>query len=187
MGHLMFIGIFIIFLAILFSRVFFGYLFASRKKQNNPLSSVEIPLEGCSYQAKKYLGFFAVVFLLIFLPASIYGSCKLWQKNDPGFWFVVDSIVPVTLIFAGFTIKAFRSHLYIDRGGFRHLGLFRVRRYPAEDIIDVRQDNDFIFVKCRNKRMPVIVENIYGNKDMIYRMLCALKEKDGTFKQGRNV
>jgi len=67
MGHLMFIGIFIIFLAILFSRVYFGYLFARRKKQNNPLSPVEIPLEGCSYQAKKYLGFFAVGKLSHFL------------------------------------------------------------------------------------------------------------------------
>jgi hypothetical protein len=174
----MFIGILIVFLAILFSRVYFGYLFARRKKQYNPLSPVEIPLEGCSYQAKTYLGFFAVVFLIIFLAASIYGSCKLWQKNDPGFWFVVDSIVPVTLLFAGFTIKAFRSHLYIDRGGFRYLGLFRVKKYVSQDILDVYQDSDFIFIKCKNKRMPVIIENIYGDKEMIYRMLCMLKEED---------
>jgi hypothetical protein len=176
MGHLLFIGLFGFLLVLLISRIYFGYLFARRKKPSNTASPIEIPLEGRRFQVRKGFGFFAVVFIVIFLAASICGSYKLWQNNDPGFWLVTDSIVPITLLFGGLAVKGFLSYIFVDRDGFKYREFFRIKRHAREDIEDVCRDNEFIFVKCGNKQIPVIIENMYGNKEIIYGMLCMLKE-----------
>ena len=176
MGHLLFIGLFVFFLVLLFSRLYFGYLFARRKKPSTPTAPIEIPSEGRCFQAGKCFGFFGVAFIVIFLAASIYGSYKLWQKNDLGFWLVADSIVPITLVFGGLAVKGFLSYIFIDRDCLKYREFFRIKRYVREDIQDVYRDNEFIFIKRRNKRIPVIIENIYGNAEIIYRMLYMLKD-----------
>ena len=176
MGHLLFIGLFVFLLVLLFLRLYFGYLSAKRKNSTNPAALMEIPFDNRRFQAKKHFGFFAVVFIVLFLTVSVYGSYKLWQKNDPGFWLVVDSIIPITLLFLGLAGKGFMSYLFIDKDGFEYREFFWAKRYDRKDIKEIYRDNEFIFIKCRNKRIPIIIENIYGDEDIIYRMLCTLKE-----------
>jgi hypothetical protein len=183
MGHLLFIGLFAFFLVLLFSRLYFGYLFARRKKPSNSATLIEIPFEGRCFHAGKHFGFFGVAFIVIFLAVSIYGSYKLWQKKDLGFWLIADSIVPITLVFGGLAVKGFLSYIFIDRDGFNYREFFRIKRYAREDIKDIYRDNEFVFIKCRDKRIPVIIENIYGDEEIIYRMLCTLKEDSGKEKQ----
>ena len=46
--------------------------------------------------------------------------------------------------------------------------------YSKEEIELVGRTKDLIFVKLKGRRMPVIIEPIYGDTDILYGMLCSL-------------
>lgn len=180
MGHLMFAGFFCLLIVLVFLRLWLGYLLAKRSKPNGDAVPIKIPNEGRSFKAKRYVGFVFLLLIPTYLAGSIYIGVQLWHKDTPDatviFWLAVDLIVPVTLLFLACAIKGFQSYIAIDKEGFEYRDVFRVKRYYQENIEGVYCDNEFIYIKCRNKRIPVIIENLYGDRDLIFRMLCTVKD-----------
>lgn len=187
MGHIMFAGFFCLLIVLVFLRLWLGYLLAKRNKPKGVAVPIEIPNEGRSFKAKRYVGFVFLLLIPTYLAGSIYISVQLWHKDTPDatviFWLAVDLIVPATLLFLACAIKGFRSYIAIDKEGFEYRDVFRIKRFPKTEIEEVCRDNEFIFVKCVNKRLPVIIERMYGNQNVIYGMLCTVnqssKENEG--------
>ena len=179
MGHLIFAGLFCFFLILIFSRLFFGYLSAKKNKPNNKERASEIPVEGMYFKPKKRVGFFFLSLIPILLVLAVFGCFKLSQKNDPDatvvFWLIADSIIPVVAVFSLAAFEAFRSYLFVNKEGFRYHDVFSDKKYSNENIEGVYRDSEFVFIKCKNKRIPIIIEKTFGNPDIIYETLCALK------------
>ena len=93
------------------------------------------------------------------------------------FWVLIDMIIPITFLFTLASLKGFRSYLRIDQEGFEYREEFRSKKYHSRDIENIYREDEFVFVKCKNKKIPLIIEKGYGDQETIYRMLCTLKER----------
>ena len=179
MGHLVFAGLFCFFILVLFSRIYFGYLSAKRNKPNDPVEPIEISAEGMCFKPQKRKAIFYFSLIPVFLVVAAIGCFRLSKQNsfdaNITFWLLVDSIVPVTLVFFLAAIKSFRSYLFINSNGFEYRENFRTKRFAGNEIQGIYRENEFIFIKCFNKRIPIILEKGYGDWDTIYRTLCILK------------
>ena len=180
MGHLIFAGFFVFLVVLLVGKIYFSYIYAAkRKKEDKEEISFEIGEEEKLFHVKKSVKLFGGVALILDVLVLICIFQELRQKPEAltGLWMLIDLIILGFFILILLIIKCVRSYIHIRYEGFEYRDLFRVRTYPKEEIENVYRTTEFIFVKRKGYKMPVIIEVIYDNNDCLYGMLCGLQMK----------
>jgi hypothetical protein len=176
MGHLLFSGFFLFFILLITGRIYFDYNRAIKKKEKEEIEPAEIPIEGKYFAYKKPFGIICL-FLVPSYWIFVFFSCShLLKKNDLDsqiiFWLLVDSLLPVSAIFLIAFITGMRSFVFIHRDGFDFRGPFRKKVFLQEEIEKVCRTEEFIFVKRKERRIPLVIENKYHDDKTMYKMLC---------------
>ena len=180
MGHLIFAGLLVFFVVMLVGKIYFSYIYAAkRKKEDKEEISFEIDEEQKLFRVKKSVKLFGWVVLMLDVLVLIYILRELRQKPEAatGLWMLIDLLILLFLTIIVLLIKGMLSYVRIQRGSFEYRDSFRVRTYSKEEIENVYRTTEFIFVKRRGYKMPVIIELIYNNNDCLYGLLRNLQRK----------
>jgi len=178
MGHLVFVAMFIVFVAILVGKLYFSYIYAAKKqKEDDAEVLVDIDEQSKSFYVKKWRALVAGIVILIelFFLMYFFNLLKNESQHSDVFWALIDSLFLGVFIFIVAFIKCVRSNICIHRDGFDYFDTFRKKLYSKEEIEFVCRTTEFIFVKRKGCRMPVIIEAIYSDNDCLYEILRGLQ------------
>ena len=180
MGHLLFVGFLLFFVAIIFGRIYYDYRCAIKKRKREQSCLVEIPIDGKRFCSKIPRRIFYFLLIPVFIIFFSWSCASLREKTEPDAeiidWFLIDAILPVLTILTLAFLKSIRSYIYIHPEGFQYREIFRLKAYSRGEIEGVYSTAEFIFVKRKNHKIPIIIENGYGNHKSIYEMLNTLNE-----------
>ncbi len=180
MIHLMFSGVFVFGIIVLLAKLYFSYTNAVKKKGAEDVDAIMSP--DINEREKFFVpkGLKAIVgFLVLSVPILlIYFFIKL--KNEPthadGLWIMIDLLIVGFFVVVFAFITVLRSYVYIHEEGFEYRGAFRTKSFSRQDVEHAYQTQDFIYVKLKDFKMPVIIETIYTDNDCLYKMLYRLKD-----------
>ena len=178
MGHLIFAGLFVFLVVILVGKIYFSYIYsAKREKDDNTEVSVEIGEQGKWFYVQKWIALVAgiLVFLVPFFLIYFFKLLREEPQHSDALWMLIDLLILGFFVFILLIIKCVRSYIHIRNEGFEYRQAFRTKAYSKEEIEYVCRTTEFIFIKRKNCRMPVVIETIYANNDCLYGMLCSLQ------------
>ena len=178
MGHLVAVIYFLMFAVVFVGKLYLSYLYALRHTYQEELFVPEIPDEGIRFELSKVR---AVAFSLAGGIISVMFFFFLFKFYDPSdslsmgfFWMIFDIYFPVVFIITLAAVKYFRSYLHIFPEGFQCRGAFGAKWYPKERIEGVYRTSELIFVRLKGKRLPVIIENGYGDSNLIFGLISGI-------------
>jgi len=180
MGHLIFAGLFLFLIILLIGKISFSYIYAAKRGTNTDEEiSVKMGEKEKLFHVKRSIKLFGWVCLFLNMLILIYLFKVLRQQPEAsnGLWMAIDFSILGFFVFIILLIKGTLSYIRIKRGSFEYRDLFRVRAYSKEEIENVYQTKEFIFVKREGCKMPIIIETIYDSNDCLYKMLCNLQNK----------
>ena len=186
MGHVYAVIVFLSFIAILAGKLYFSYVYAVKHTSQEETLIPEIPDEGLRFAQSRMR---AVLFGMAVIAVSvIFVFClmKTYKPSDSDlmglFWFLFDVSFPAILIVATAAIKCFRSYLHIFCEGFEYREEFRVKWYPKDQIEGVYHTSEFIFVRLKGRRLPIIIENGYGDNELIFGLISGIAGQGSVLK-----
>lgn len=186
MGHVYAVIVFLSFIAILAGKLYFSYVYAVKHTSQEETLIPEIPDDGLRFAQSRMrtvlFGMAAIAGSIILIVSLI----KTYKPSDSDlmglFWFLFDVSFPAIMIVVLAAIKGFRSYLRILREGFEYREKFRVKWYPKERIEGVYHTSEFIFIRLRGRRLPIIIENGYGDNNLIFGSISGLAGQDSVLK-----
>lgn len=178
MGHVYAVIVFVSFIAILAGKLYFSYVYAVKHTSQEEMLIPEIPDDGLRFAQSRMrtvlFGMAAIAVPVILIVCLI----KTYKPSDSDlmglFWFFFDISLPAILIVAVAAIKCFRSYLHIFPEGFEYREAFRVKWYPKEQIEGVYHTSEFIFIRLEGRRLPIIIENGYGDNELIFGFISGI-------------
>ncbi len=186
MAHVYAVIVFLSFIAILAGKLYFSYVYAVKHTSQEETLIPEIPDEGLRFAySRKGAVFFGMMAIAVstFFIVSLIKSYKPSDSDLMGlFWFLFDVSFPAILIVTMAAIKCFRSYLHISPEGFDYHEEFRVKWYPKEQIEGVYHTSEFIFIRLKGRRLPIIIENGYGDNNLIFGSISGLAGQDSVLK-----
>lgn len=178
MAHFLLLGFVVFFFILVIGRICFDYRCAIKNKQKEEIEHIEIPLEGKHYTYKKLFGVICLLIIPSYWLFAFFSCSHLYKKNDTDshiiFWLLVDSIIPITIFFLIAFISALRSYVFVYQDGFDHHGPFRKKVFLKDDIENICRTEEFIFIKGKGRKVPLVIEAAYHDSNTMYRMLCGL-------------
>jgi predicted membrane metal-binding protein len=177
-GHLLFLGLAVFFFMLITGRIYYDYRCAIKNKEKEEIGFAEIPIGGKYFSYKKPFGIICL-FLIPSYWVIVFLSCShLLKKNDLDsqiiYWFLIDSVLPISAIFLVAFIAGMRSFVFIHQNGFDFRGAFRKKAFLQDEIEKVCRTEEFIFIKQKEHKIPLVIENKYHDDKEMYRMLCEL-------------
>lgn len=186
MGHVYAVIIFFSFIAILAGKLYFSYLSAIKHTSRKEAIVSEIPDEGLRFA---YSRKGAVFFSMMAIAVSAFFIVSLIKSYKPSdsdlmslFWLLFGISFPAIIVVVLAAIKGFRSYLRILREGFEYRETFRVKWYPKERIEGVYHTSEFIFIRLKGRRLPIIIENGYGDNKLIFGLISGLAGQGSVLK-----
>lgn len=181
MGHIWFFAGFLIFVAILFVGVFFNYIHAIKNTKNND-AEPEVAMEepGGLFSVNKCVPFIAagLIIAIPFLVGWLLVEMRKSPENSHVLWAGVDFLILGFIVFIFLLSKSLRSYIHVHKDGFEYRQILSARFYSKAEIEFVCRNADFIFVKRKGFKIPVIIENVYADSDRLYGMLRGLVNDD---------
>ena len=178
MGHVYAVIVFLSLIAILAGKLYFSYVYAVKHTSQEETIIPEIPDEGLRFAySRKGAVFFGMMAIAVsaFFIVSLIRSYKPSDSDLMGlFWFLFDVSFPAIMIVVLAAIKGFRSYLRILREGFEYREKFRAKWYPKERIEGVYHTSEFIFIRLSGRRLPIIIENGYGDNKLIFGLISGI-------------
>ena len=178
MGHLSFAVFLVCFIFILVGSIYFHYISAVRKRKDNKVEiSDEINKQGVRFETKKKIKAAGCILIPIVLVSMffLFKELKEELKKSEELWILIDMLILCLMVFFLLFLTGLRSYVYIHEDGFEYRRVYGIKSYCKDEIEFVCRTTEFIFIKIRDSRIPVIIEPIYGNNDELFRMLCSLK------------
>lgn len=178
-GHLLFLGVFAIFVIILFAGLFFSYIFAAKKTfSHNPGKLFEIPEQGKKFTVKKEVIAISGILLIIspFVMWHFFKLLKQEPENADALWFLIDLLILAIIIFLLLFLTGLRSYVYVHQGGIEYKKIIRKESYISENIEFISESSNFLFIKLKSSKFPVVLETIYTDYGELVQMLCSLKK-----------
>jgi len=168
MGHLFAVVVLVFFVLVLTGKIYLSYLWALRHPVAEDAGEMAVPESGLRFVVARGTAIFynllAVGILALFGGALL----KSYRRGDAEgmvlFWFLFDVSIPAALIILAAALKGFRSYLHIYPDGMEYRDVFRVRRYAWADIAEVFVTRKFIFLRRKGRKLPVVIDNIYGDR-----------------------
>ena len=178
MGHLYAFVTVVFFVVLMAAKIYLSYLYAARHPRTWGQSPREIAAEGVRFRPRRGL----IVFLIaasVAVPAIfVAGIAKAYKPSEPVrmtlFWYLVDLSLPATIIMVAGALQGVRQYVHIYPHGFVYKKILCARRYSGNDIRGVCSSEKFIFINIRGRRLPLMLDNIYGAKDVVPQLLAAL-------------
>ena len=174
MGHIYSVIALLFFVVFITAAVYFHYLYAVRHPLETEQAPDEISDGGLRFTPKTMVTIFYALmaiaipsFFIIYLPTSDSLS-KLF------FWFLFDISFPTSFTVIIAAIKGFRSYLHIYPDGLKYRDTFCTKWYPKEEVEGVYQTSEFIFVKRKGRKIPLVIENLYTDRKTIFALLTGL-------------
>ena len=180
MAHLMFAGCFVFFVIVLIGGVYFRYVVAKRQKDGNTEILAETDKQDKWFYVQKQITLITGILVIVVLFILTYFFKLLKEKPQDAWpadslWLLIDMLILAFFIFILLIIKCVRSYIHIHAEGFEYRQTFQTKTYSKEQIEYVYRGSDFIFIKQKDRRMPIIIEKIYSDNDCLYEMLCSLQ------------
>ena len=180
MSHLMFAGLFVFLVSLIVGKIYFSYTGAVKKRDDEDVEAImsdEISEQEKKFCVQKGITAFGAFLVLLVPILLIYFFNKL--KNEPqhaeGLWLLIDMLILGFFVSIILLITGLRSYVYIHEEGFEYRGPFRTKLFPKQDVEHAYQTPDFIYIKLKDVKIPVIMETIYTDNDCLYKMLYRLK------------
>jgi hypothetical protein len=182
MGHLLFAGLLVFMIILLVGKIYFSYIYASRRNQDNDTATTIGPdtdEQDKLFYIKTGIKVLSVVFALLdmLLLLHLTKLFKEMPEKSDGLWMLFDLAMIALFVFITLFAECLRSYIHIYRDGFEYRGIFRAKAYSKNEIESVCRTTEFIFIKRKGHKMPIIVEAVYNGNDFIYRMLRNLEKK----------
>ena len=177
MGHLLFAGVFAVFVLILFSKVFFSYIYAAKKEISSKTNlRAETSDQSRRFHVKKVVTVIGGVLVLFtpFVMLHFLNLLKEKPEHSDALWILIDLLILVFFIFVLLFFTGLRSYIYIHEDGFEYRNIFKTQSYSKDQIEHVCQTSEFIFIKRRAHWIPIVLETIYVDSDDLYGMLYDL-------------
>jgi len=176
MGHLIFAGLVVVLVIILVGGIYFRFTHATRNVQCSKIPG-DIGEEEKWFYVKKWVPLFVGGFtiLILFVLMDLFKDISEEPERAAGAWMLIDLAILALVVLALLFVVFLRSYVRIYSEGFECRKLFRAKKFAKADIDYVCRADDIVFVKLKSCRMPVIIEMIYNDNDVLYGMLCGLQ------------
>jgi hypothetical protein len=162
-------------------KIYFSYIYASRKNKGND-TAITIKSDADEQDKRFYIKtgikVLSVVFVLLdmFFLLHVNKLLKEMPEKSEGLWILFDLALLALFVFIVLLAECLRSYIYIHREGFEYRWILRAKTCSKNEIESVCRSSEFIFVKRKGRKMPIIIETIFEGNDFIYKMLRNLEK-----------
>ena len=179
-AHLYSLVMLCFFIAVVFGKVYFSYIYAKRK---GDFIFEPIRIDGqerFNVEINKKLYVAAWLIIITGLLIIAFPMLNKYPEKSEGIALLIDILVMSLFVIPIALIKLMRSFVIIDTDHFYYRGLFRIRPFRAQDITAVYKTTGFTFVKIKSRKIPLIIEHIYTENERLYTLLNNLMNSKST-------